>query len=121
MLNGILLVVLVSFAALAAAQTEVTDSQLRNNPFSRPLEVVNPPVANSVIEPQQPEVLLTLNGTLVAGRDGENSFADIGGKVFALGEEINGQRLVEVHPRYVVLAADTRSVILWVDGAQNDE
>ena len=119
-LVGLLLPAL-SLAELSQAETNSAEHPLRNNPFSRPVEVVAPTVVSKAAATEQREITLTLNGTLVAGKDGKQSFADIGGKVFAVGEEINGQRLVEVHPRYVVLAAETRNVVLWVNGSQADE
>ena len=92
-----------------AAEAEV--DALRNNPFSRPAKL-QPKPDNGRGQRVEAATQLTLTGTLV----GEASFANIGGKVFAVGEEVNGQTLVEVHDRYVVLTADNRRVELWVSG-----
>ena len=89
-----------------------TDTEkLRNNPFSRPVKL-QPQQNDRRGEREEAATQLTLTGTLV----GDASYANIGGKVFALGDEVNGQTLVEVHDRYVVLAADNRRVELWVNG-----
>ena len=95
--------------ALAPAEKDV--DALSNNPFSRPAKL-QPKRDDRRGEREDLATQLTLTGTLV----GDASFANIGGKVFALGDEVNGQTLVEVHDRYVVLAADNRRVELWVNG-----
>lgn len=93
------------------------DIELNNNPFSRPLKVIQVVTAPSDSLSDRANVVMALQGTLVAG---ENSLADISGEIFALGDEINGQRLVEVHRRYVVLATDARKTTLWVNGEQHE-
>lgn len=117
MRNAGLLLSLLWVSTFAAAERfadtpPATDAdKLRNNPFSRPAKL-QPQRADQRGVRDEEATQLTLTGTLV----GDASYANIGGKVFALGEEVNGQTLVEVHDRYVVLAADNRRVELWVNG-----
>ena len=102
--------------ARETAPPEVDGEPLRNNPFSRPAKVQSNQIDRRD-EREEAATQLMLTGTLV----GDVSFANIGGKVFALGDEVNGQTLVEVHDRYVVLAAENRRVELWVNGDDRSE
>ena len=117
MRNAGLLLSLLWVSVFAAAESsaqappEASVDTLHNNPFSRPAKL-QPKRDDRRDDRDEATTLLTLTGTLV----GDASFANIGGKVFALGEEVNGQTLIEVHDRYVVLAADNRRVELWVNG-----
>ncbi len=95
-----------------AKPSEQSDQALlRNNPFSRPVKL-EPKRNDPRGEFEQTATQMTLTGTLV----GDASFANIGGKIFTLGDEVNGQTLIEVHDRHVVLASDNRRVELWVNG-----
>jgi hypothetical protein len=96
---------------LPSAATPAGDVVLKTNPFMTPLETdgngANKPGVAAV-----PLPAMELRGIMVAG---PYSLADIGGEVLAIGQEIQGYRLVTIQPRHVVLEKNDSRKILSID------
>jgi hypothetical protein len=80
---------------------------LKSNPFEQPAPAEK--VADKV---QETAKALELRGIMIAG---PRSQANIGGEIIAIGEEIDGYRLVSVKQRHVVLIRNDVKKILAVD------
>lgn len=89
---------------------------LKSNPFARPAPVEKVPV-----ETPAAVNVLELRGIMIAG---PRSQANIGGEIIAIGEEIDGYKLVSVRQQHVVLIKNDVKKILVVDAggrsASND-
>lgn len=94
--------------SLALASASAADGPaLRHDPFARPVEAAaTPPAA-----PWQP----TLRGVLLAG---QGSLANVDGTLVAIGEKIEGHRLVSVSDRQAVFEKDGRRLVLDIRRAQ---
>ena len=104
-LTGLLVMLLSSSAAHALG------FDLKTNPFKRP--VIEDSGKADQKKPEKtalPE--MALRGTMAAG---PYSLADIGGKILAIGQEINGYKLVTVHQRHVVLQKNDIQLTLSID------
>jgi hypothetical protein len=80
---------------------------LRSNPFAQP-----PPAEKVADKKQETADALELRGIMIAG---SRSQANIGGEIIAIGEEIDGYRLVSVRQQHVVLIKNDVKKILAVD------
>lgn len=85
---------------------------LKSNPFEQP--VVEEKVVEKTGETSE---ALMLRGIMIAG---PRSQANIGGKIIAIGEEIDGYRLVSVEPLHVVLVKNDVKKILAVDAGRQE-
>jgi len=95
---------IVACCLLAATQAGGREIVLKTNPFLQP---VNPDAGSAGQQGDEKRVAeMELRATIVAG---ERSQANIGGVVIGLDEEVNGYRLIEVHPLHVVLERDGTS------------
>lgn len=104
---GVLLVTLLP-AMVASGEGVV----LKTNPFERPLVTSSKDDVPDEVVVEAPQVTLELRGTMAAG---ENSLANIGGEILAIGQEISGYRLVAVHQRHVVLEKNETQRTLQID------
>lgn len=93
--------------SLAFASASAAGPSLRHDPFARPVEPATaagqpdaPPPA-----PWQP----TLRGVLLAG---QGSLANVDGTLIAIGEKIEGHRLLSVSDRQAVFEKDGRRIVL---------
>ncbi|HUT41443.1 MAG TPA: hypothetical protein VM011_08890 [Gammaproteobacteria bacterium] len=101
----------------AVAQAADGTGPLRINPFVQP-EVVADEAGPAV---SSNEDSMLLRGVMLAG---EQSLANIGGKIVGIGQEINGYRLIAVNESNVVLDRDGTRRELGVsklDGIENNE
>ena len=111
----ILLLVVSLLQAVAQAADEA--GPLRINPFVQPEVVAD--VAGTVVSGEEDSMVL--RGIMLAG---EQSLANIGGKIVGIGQEINGYRVIAVNESNVVLDRDGTRRELGVskqDGIENDE
>lgn len=96
--------------------------RLKFDPFNRPdLETLPKPIAVKIEEEKLPDVWeARLYATI---RSGSNSLANVNGNIIAIGESIEGYRLVEVHERIAVFMKKGKRYILNLDGTKerNDE
>lgn len=94
--------------SLALASAIAADNpSLRHDPFARPVEpaaAAGQPDA-SPPAPWQP----TLRGVLLAGK---GSLANVDGTLVAIGEKIEGHRLLSVSDRQAVFEKDGRRIVL---------
>ena len=91
---------------------------LRTNPFVVPIDPESGARDERAPSDVQAEVEMELHGVLLAG---DQSFADIGGQILSLGEQINGFTLVEVDPRRVVLEKGEERMTMWLVGLEGLE
>jgi len=84
---------------------------LQTNPFSNPY-ISEIETTNDRVKAASPAITLELRGTMVAGT---NSQANIGGTILAIGEDIEGYKLVSVKQRHVVLDKDGTQKMLSLD------
>jgi len=80
---------------------------LRSNPFEQPA-----PAEKVEDKAQETADALVLRGIMIAG---PRSQANIGGEIIAIGEEVDGYRLVSVRQQHVVLIKNDVKKILAVD------
>ncbi len=90
---------------------EENTGTLHTNPFSNPY-ISEMDKAGTQRKTDFPANALELRGTMVAGA---NSQANIGGKIIAIDEEIEGYKLVSVKQRYVVLDKNGTQKTLSLD------
>ena len=88
------------------------DAVLKTNPFERPLVTSSKDDEPEVAVEETPQTSMELRGTMAAGK---NSLANIGGEILAIGQEINGYRLVAIHQRHVVLQKNEFQRTLLID------
>ena len=115
-MSCILLLVVSLLQAVAQAADGVA-GPLRINPFVQP-EVVADEAITAV---SGEEDFMVLRGIMLAG---EQSLANIGGKILGIGQEINGYRVIAVNESNVVLDRDGTRRELGVsklDGIENNE
>ncbi len=97
-------------------------SRLQYDPFNRPdFETLPKPIEAKIEKPKQPEVWdARLFATM---RSGQHSLANVNGNIIAIGESIDGYRLIEVHERIAVFMNDGKRYELDLDGTnkENDE
>ncbi|MGB5260580.1 MAG: hypothetical protein WBO34_08680 [Gammaproteobacteria bacterium] len=98
---------------LLASPLGAQDIVLKTNPFLQPVSPEPGPTAGTQEEDKR-VAEMELRATMVAG---ERSQANIGGVVIGLGEEVNGYRLDEIHPRHVVLDRDGARKEVWIANA----
>ena len=103
-------VLLITLLPVMAANSG--DVVLKTNPFERPLVTVSKDDEPEVAVVETPQTAMELRGTMAAG---EHSLANIGGEILAIGQEINGYRLVAVHQRHVVLQKNDIHRTLLID------
>jgi hypothetical protein len=98
------------------SQSHATENTgtLQTNPFSNPY-ISEIETTNDHVKAASPAITLELRGTMVAGT---NSQANIGGTILAIGEDIEGYKLVSVKQRHVVLDKNGAQKTLSLD--QND-
>lgn len=101
-------VVMSSFSHSYAAEIGGT---LQTNPFSNPYISEND-VSKSHARKVLPAIALELRGTMIAGT---NSQANIGGTIIAVGENIDGYKLVAIKQRHVVLDKNGTQKTLSLD------
>lgn len=104
-MSGAALFLVVLAAGLASAESKPT---LRHNPFVRPDAVPAAPDAGPASRSGAP----LLRATLVAGA---RSIVDLNGKLLAIGEEVDGYRLLEVRAWEAVFEYRGRRVTIEVD------
>lgn len=104
---GVLLITLLP--AMTASSGDVV---LTINPFERPLVASSKDEVPDEAVVEAPQVTLELRGTMAAGA---HSLANIGGEILAIGQEINGYRLMAVHQRHVVLQKNEIQRTLLID------
>ena len=96
---------------LLSSAAHAVDTFLKSNPFERPVKKdrgeVSQGAAAQVVLPA-----MKLRSTMAAGTA---SLANIGGEILGIGEEINGFRLLAVHPRHVVLEKNAIQKTLSID------
>lgn len=101
-------VVMSSFSQSRA--TEIADT-LQTNPFSNPINDERETTADPARD-TLPPVALELRGTMIAG---PNSQANIGGIILAIGDAIEGYKLVSIKQRHVVLDKNGAHKMLSLD------
>jgi hypothetical protein len=110
LLSWLLSTTIVATPWVGAQANEVAD--LVHNPFSRP-ELPSLSGAGSADEARR-EGKLELRATLIAS---DHPMADVNGVILAVGDEVEGFRLVEVDERRAVLERDgTKVVVSLGDG-----
>lgn len=100
--------------ALGMASAAGAEEPLRVNPF------VPPPAAAAGAAAQAEGNGMELRGIVLAGRD---SFADIGGRIVGVGQDIDGYRVVVVEEHKVLLERNGSQRVLELraqDGAGKD-
>lgn len=96
---------------LSQAQATETFGTLLTNPFSNPT-IGGVEAATEAVKKAPPVTVHELRGTMTAGA---NSQANIGGVILAVGEEIDGYKLVSVGQREVILDKDGVQKTLSLD------
>lgn len=106
MLAGLLVILM-----LPSAVTPAADVVLKTNPFIPPVDTDGDGSKKTGVA-DVPIPAMELRGIMEAG---PNSLANIGGEVLAIGQEIQGYRLVTIQPRHVVLEKNDSQKILSID------
>ncbi len=102
-------------AGLLTLATGLQAETLRN-PFVRPPVIEPPPEQPSVTAP--PSVEWKLRGMLVAGAA---SLVNLDGTLIAIGEEVNGFRLIEVSEQGALFQQGRRRVRVSITGEQESD
>jgi hypothetical protein len=92
--------------------------RVRHDPFQKPIipqKKIEVPV-EVVTAPSQQPWAPQLKATL---RSGQNSMANVNGKVIKLGESINGYQLIEVHEKSVILVKNKQHLQLTIEYEPN--
>lgn len=101
-----------------AVVAEETVYMLQSNPFARPF-VEKPTEAKPMPAPKLPSLQdLELRATMVAKG---NSFANVGGKILGIGEEIEGYRLVSVESEKAVFSKGDKFITLTLNSESGHE
>ena len=96
---------------LLSTAVPAVETFLKSNPFERPV-MKDKSAASRNAAAQAALPAMTLRSTMAAG---PASLANIGGEILGIGEEINGYRLLAVHPRHVVLEKNDIQKTLSID------
>jgi len=116
--RGLLIIVIAGWMVFAARlQADEAVYVLQANPFNKPLieEVVE---TKAVAKPEPSLIRLGLRATMVGK---EESFANVGGMIVGIGEEIEGYKLVSVENEKAVFSKDGDSITLTLDSESNHE
>ncbi len=101
-----------------AVVAEETVYMLQSNPFARPL-VEKPTEAKPILAPEPSSLKdLELRATMVTKGD---SFANVGGMILGIGEEIQGYRLVSVENEKAVFSKAGEFITLTLDSESGHE
>lgn len=96
---------------LLSTAVPAVENFLKSNPFERPpVKDAGEASRNAAAQASLPA--MKLRSTMAAG---PASLANIGGEIVGLGEEVNGYRLLAVHPRHVVLEKNDIQKTLSID------
>jgi hypothetical protein len=103
-----------SLCSLAVMGEEFTQlNRVRHDPFQRP---VIPQTSIAETQASKPAAQQAWAPKLTATlRAGQNSMANVNGKIVKLGETINGYRMIEVDERSVVFAKNKQRTHLTID------
>ena len=107
---GLSIGLLVVLCSTAHAEALLTDqASIEHNPFQRPPELRGPTTADGEAPTLMAKGALELRGVLLAGSESQ---ANISGRIMALGQELDGYRLVSVSIEEVELRRDGERIIL---------
>lgn len=104
-------------AAMLLVPVTTAGAELSRDPFRTPDGYV-PATAAEPGEPAGPRRLLDVKAILLSGR---KSLVNVGGRIVALGEEVDGYRLVAVRESEAVFSKGAERITVPVRPADNDQ
>lgn len=105
---------LLAWSALAAGELLTERADIDHNPFERPVEL-QARATGGEAPTLMAKGALELRGVLLAGSESQ---ANISGRIMALGEELDGYRLVSVSSEEVELRRDGEKIVLRLPRGQ---